>query len=75
VVRHYSDRGAIMSEIRVDYTKSRPSSTFRTRFQIRDRARLAGGNDAIALLANTIATAAALIALILTFVQSGRVSR
>jgi glycerol uptake facilitator-like aquaporin len=29
--------------------------------------RLAGGNDAIALLANTIATAAALVALILTF--------
>jgi glycerol uptake facilitator-like aquaporin len=29
--------------------------------------RLAGGNDALALLANTIATAAALVALILTF--------
>ena len=29
--------------------------------------RLSGGNDAIALLANTIATAAALVALILTF--------
>jgi len=29
--------------------------------------RLSGGNDAIALLANTIATAAALAALILTF--------
>ena len=29
--------------------------------------RLSGGNDAIALLANTVATAAALLALILTF--------
>src|SRR6202167_3901097 len=29
--------------------------------------RLAGGNDALALLANTIATGAALVALILTF--------
>ncbi len=29
--------------------------------------RLSGGNDALALLANTVATAAALVALILTF--------